>query len=119
LFFSSLNVASAGRTTRSESNESQLAQEFSLLASDLQDADAGVTMESGCLVEISFTGIGRPLYGVVRWCGKARTVSNSYNKSSQQLLVGVELVKTSSVFLFLCGLYINNNFKIYLFRRMK
>nr|CAG4636049.1 EOG090X03LH [Eubosmina coregoni]SVE69706.1 EOG090X03LH [Eubosmina coregoni] len=85
------STGSAGRSTRSENNESQLAQEFSQLASDLHDADTGVTMESGCLVEVCLAGVGRPLYGVVRWCGKARIASNSYNKSSHQLLVGVEL----------------------------
>jgi hypothetical protein len=60
-------------------NSDALAEEFSLLGSDFKD-----TFEFGSLVEIISSS--PPLYGVVRWSGKL-------DGKSQQVLVGVELVR--------------------------
>lgn len=67
----------------SQQDGEELAEEFSLLAADLEESG----LETGSLVEIISSS--PPLYGVVRWTGKL--------DSRSQALVGVELVSLLSL----------------------
>lgn len=56
----------------------------------------GSSLEIGSVVEVAIDSIGKNLHGVIRWIGHkhqedALKMSNGYNPSSNDLVVGVEL----------------------------